>query len=494
MNKKKLLIIIGAIIIVIIATTTALLLKNKKPTNYKVYFETNGGSSVETQIVAEGGKVKKPDDPTKDGYMFIEWTHQGVIYDFSLEVTSNITLVAKWAEVDKEKETYIIKFNSDGGTTISNQIVEKGNKVKKPVDPTKDGYTFKGWTLNDVEYDFETTVEKDIELKAKWEKNKESSNQSNKDNGNNNKKPNPKPTPTPSPNPVTPAEKKYTVKFNSDGGSAVSSQSVVEGGKASKPADPTKDGYTFIGWTLDGATYNFDTKITKEIELTAKWLKNPTIQYTAYGNTATGVTADVGIDYPSYEVGEESILSGWELYVTSDDAEGDEAIIDGIGYFLHSTNGKSSTSAIDVEFGNTHRYRARVFIDTDSGRVYSNWSNIIEIKGTLKTPRIIYTALGNIEGGITADIGIDYPTYFDEEGESILTGWELYVTSEDAEGDEMFIDGIGYFLHSTNGNDVVSPVEVDNGDIHRYRARVFKDTAKGRIYSGWSNIIELSAM
>ena len=185
MNKKKLL-IFGGLIFVVIAIIAVFMVKQKN-TSYTILFETDGGSLVESQIVKKGEKVKKPNDPTKDGYMFVEWVYQGEIYDFSLEVTKDLTLSAKWVEVREEIETFIVKFDSDGGTTIANQLIEKGEKVRKPVDPIKDNHTFKGWILNDEIYDFEKVVEKDLELKAKWEKNNINSGSTKKSNKNNNK-------------------------------------------------------------------------------------------------------------------------------------------------------------------------------------------------------------------------------------------------------------------------------------------------------------------
>lgn len=70
-------------------------------------------------------------------------------------------------------------------------------------------------------------------------------------------------------------ETKYTVTFDSSGGSAVSSASVASGGKVTKPTDPTKAGYTFVNWYKDEnctEAWNFDTDtVTANITLYAKW-------------------------------------------------------------------------------------------------------------------------------------------------------------------------------------------------------------------------------
>ncbi|MGN0106318.1 MAG: InlB B-repeat-containing protein, partial [Hominilimicola sp.] len=66
-------------------------------------------------------------------------------------------------------------------------------------------------------------------------------------------------------------KKQYTVTFNTDGGSDIQPQKVTEGEKAQAPTSPTKSGYTFGGWQLNGEAYSFDTAVTGDITLTAQW-------------------------------------------------------------------------------------------------------------------------------------------------------------------------------------------------------------------------------
>ena len=63
----------------------------------------------------------------------------------------------------------------------------------------------------------------------------------------------------------------YTVEFNTDGGNAVSSVRVKKNKTLEKPEDPTKEGYKFVSWTLNGVEYDFTTPITDNIKLTATW-------------------------------------------------------------------------------------------------------------------------------------------------------------------------------------------------------------------------------
>ena len=89
----------------------------------------------------------------------------------------------------------------------------------------------------------------------------------------------------------------YTVTFDSNGGSAVTAQSIEAGQKATKPADPTKDGYDFKGWTLNGSAYDFNTAVNGNITLVATWEQQqvvPTTYPVSFdANGGTGTMADV---------------------------------------------------------------------------------------------------------------------------------------------------------------------------------------------------------
>ena len=170
MNKKKIIIIISVLVLLIACFFVFLLINNKKNLTYNVIFNTNGGSKINEQIVNKGETIVKPNDPIKEGYIFVCWMYEGKIFDFNSAMDSNIILEAKWEKVNEDKGTYVVKFDTNGGTTIPNQIIEKGNKVVKPTTPTKKGYLFKGWNLNKQEYNFDMAVTNNLELVAVWEK------------------------------------------------------------------------------------------------------------------------------------------------------------------------------------------------------------------------------------------------------------------------------------------------------------------------------------
>ena len=89
-------------------------------------------------------------------------------------------------EIKKENvENYIIKFDTDGGSAILDQVVEKNENVKMPEKPVREGYTFIGWYLDDDAYNFDTPVIKNLILKAKWEKEKSTNNKANNSLNNN---------------------------------------------------------------------------------------------------------------------------------------------------------------------------------------------------------------------------------------------------------------------------------------------------------------------
>lgn len=212
---------------------------------YTVKFNTDGGNEIESIEVEENNTLTKPENPTKTGYTFDKWVLDNKEYDFDTKVTEDITLKAIWKKQEENKKQYTVIFNTDGGSSISSLKVISGNKVTKPTNPIKAGYTFVEWQINGKTYNFNSIVSNDITLTALWRKNEET--------------------------PVVSEKTKYTVIFDSNGGTSVSSQTIEEGSKVTKPTDPVKDGYTFNGWVLDGNSYDFNSSVTSNITLTASW-------------------------------------------------------------------------------------------------------------------------------------------------------------------------------------------------------------------------------
>lgn len=89
------------------------------------------------------------------------------------------------------------------------------------------------------------------------------------------------------------APNKYLVTFDTAGGSAINGEYIEEGKIVTKPSNPTKNGYTFAGWTLNGSTYDFSTPVTSNITLVANWNKNQTTPVNPgnpgnHGNSGSG--------------------------------------------------------------------------------------------------------------------------------------------------------------------------------------------------------------
>ena len=131
---------------------------------------------------------------------------------------------------------YQLTFNYNDNDAPANTVRYTNGTVTLPENPTRDGYTFTGWEG----YTENMTVTADTTFTAQW-------------------------------NQIT-----YTVTFESNGGSDVESKTVAQGGKVTKPTDPTRDGYTFAGWYSDASlddAWDFDTDtVIGPTILYAKWL------------------------------------------------------------------------------------------------------------------------------------------------------------------------------------------------------------------------------
>ncbi|MCD8055981.1 MAG: InlB B-repeat-containing protein [Clostridiales bacterium] len=112
----------------------------------------------------------------------------------------------------------------------------------------------------------------------------------------------------------------YTVAFDSDGGSSISSQTVAYNSTATEPTTPTRSGYTFTGWYTeaeDGTKYDFDTAVTKDLTLYAHWTANTT----ASSGTETTKTAETTTAVPetSLEPGEDETTVSNEKIMVSEE-------------------------------------------------------------------------------------------------------------------------------------------------------------------------------
>ena len=98
------------------------------PQTYTAQFDTNGGSAVDKVKTDKNGKIERPADPTKEGYIFVGWYSDSKLtkpFDFSAELTANSTLYAKW----KENNEIILTIGSQKisvfGREIQNDVAPK---------------------------------------------------------------------------------------------------------------------------------------------------------------------------------------------------------------------------------------------------------------------------------------------------------------------------------------------------------------------------------
>ncbi|WP_368094288.1 InlB B-repeat-containing protein [Bifidobacterium catenulatum] len=140
-------------------------LKKKRTVTYNA----NGGTGSMTDT--KTGEPVAASTFTRKGYRFVGWntradgTGQSVNAGDIASFTADTTLYAQW-----QVASHTVTFDTNGGNAIASQTVDDKGKAKEPTAPTRDSWTFAGWYLNGVEYDFTTPVTQDITLKAGWKR------------------------------------------------------------------------------------------------------------------------------------------------------------------------------------------------------------------------------------------------------------------------------------------------------------------------------------
>jgi len=119
----------------ITADTTVTATYTAKAT-YTVTFEDYDGRVIKTETVVSGKDATPPADPTRTDYNFTGWNGSYT------NVTANVTVTATYAQ----KGSYVVTFVDYNGLTLGTTTVKEGKTATAPVTPTRDGYTFKGWS------------------------------------------------------------------------------------------------------------------------------------------------------------------------------------------------------------------------------------------------------------------------------------------------------------------------------------------------------------
>jgi len=189
-----------------------------KINQYKITFDTNGGSEIAPITQDYGTEITTPDNPTRKGYTFKGWDKEIP----KTMLAENITVKAQW-----EINQYTITFDTNGGSEIAPITQDYGTEITAPDNPTRKGYTFKGW---DKEIP-KTMPAENITVKAQWEINQ------------------------------------YTITFDTNGGSEIAPITQDYGTKITAPDNPTRKGYTFKGWDKEIP----ETMPAENITITARW-------------------------------------------------------------------------------------------------------------------------------------------------------------------------------------------------------------------------------
>jgi len=230
---------------------------------YTITFDTNGGSEIAPITQDYGTQIAAPANPTRKGYTFKGW-------DKEIPETmpaENITVKAQW-----EINQYTITFDTNGGSEIAPITQDYGTEITAPDKPTRKGYTFKGW---DKEIP-ETMPAENITVKAQWKINQ------------------------------------YTIAFDTNGGSEIAPITQDYGTEITAPDNPTRKGYTFRGWDKEIPK----TMPAENITVKAQWEIN---QYTITFDTNGGseiapITQDYGteITAPDNPTRKGYTFKGWD--------------------------------------------------------------------------------------------------------------------------------------------------------------------------------------
>lgn len=208
-----------------------------------VTFDSNGGSSVSSITRTYGETLGSLPTPKKEGHSFSGWIYSGSAVSSSTVVKSNMTVIASWTP-----NSYTISFDSKGGSSVSSITRNYGEKLGSLSSPSKEGYKFTGWTNNGSSVSNNTVVKSNMSLVANW------------------------------------SILTYTITFDSQGGSSVSSFTRNHGDTLGNLPTPSKEGYDFNGWSFNSSSVSSGTVVKSNMTLVASWtIKTYTIKYDVKG-------------------------------------------------------------------------------------------------------------------------------------------------------------------------------------------------------------------
>jgi uncharacterized protein (TIGR02145 family)/uncharacterized repeat protein (TIGR02543 family) len=387
--------------IFIISSSNVTLFAKWTINQYKVIFDTRGGTAIAMQTIQHGGFASSPPAPTKANYTFTGWFKDSSgtqAWIFTRDtVLIDLTLYSLWTT----KPTFTVIYDangSTGGALPSNAVNYETNARVTVLGNLgmleKTGYTFAGWNTAKDEsgatYIGGTIVTVDtnnITLFAKWKANQ------------------------------------YTVSFDTRGGSAISKQTISYGEKASSPTAPAKQGLTFTGWFKDSLgtqawVFTRDT-VFNDMTLYANWTTKPTyiVKYDGNGNSA----GTVPMEATNYET---------DAKVT---VLGNTGNLIKTGYSFTGWNIAANGNGIDRAVGSTFT------MGTENVTLFAQW--------TINHYTLTYSGNGNTAGTTPPVLTKDYNTVITvsaNTGALVKTGYTFAGWNTVADG-----SGIDYAAGST---------------------------------------------
>ena len=221
---------------------------------YTVTFDANGGTGSMADATGVSGEYTLPANgfTAPAGKQFKAWSVGGVekTVGDKITVTADTTVTTIWEDIPAT--LYTITFNANGGSvTPATATTAADGKLTSLPTPTRSGsYTFKSWytaSSGGTQVTTDTVFNADITIYAQWTYTGGGGGRS---------------------------TSRYTVSFESNGGSKVSNQTVTRNSVMKEPTAPTKENFDFDGWYSDKelkTKYDFSAKVTKSFTLYAKW-------------------------------------------------------------------------------------------------------------------------------------------------------------------------------------------------------------------------------
>lgn len=345
---------------------------------YTITLNYNNGRESETYKVDDGDSFSEPPAPTYEGYVFLGWYHKNSLYDFNRIINTDITIDARWEKNENVYTVCYVLFDS----SIKEVTYVKDSSIS-PLNVSEKGYKFLGWyqeingEVSNTAFSFKDyKIESNIKFMSKWEK------------------------------------EKYTISFDTDGGSSVSSIKVNYNEKAEKPENPKKLGYEFDGWyekendEFKNTPFDFDVAIDANIKLYAKWVESDNYQVTFENEMNEYFTNLDFFDFKlpsSYEgINEITWESSDKSIVTEDGKLIRPYVATSITLEakLKKFNGKSATSEFSFEVPG---YKLENATTVASTYLYRNYSQMTD--DLFEIMDIIYCAFATVdsEGNVTGN-------------------------------------------------------------------------------------------